>query len=263
MIWVCSFQGFFSIMKNHFVFYFYMRIRVLSFDFHGCLYIERQQFRMFSVVEENKQFLDTIKNQQQQFGKTITLIGSSSQAYDDRAGFDDTALCFTEMPRLSEYINSEFDTFLLSDIYNNLNDGDSYKMAIQKIRGEQPGCLEGLSGLFSGFFYHTKRTEDYYDVTKIEMLYAQMHKIAHQYADDEIQFYFYNGDKDVLNHLKSCFDENNRLPRHVTLYLCQYNGREVQNYASISGCADLDKDYRETIKNKKDNEVSLQMKKNN
>ncbi len=58
-----------------------MTIRVLSFDFDGCLFnIDYINSKAKDVVHSNEVFLNKIKQENKEFEKAYTLVGSNRQS---------------------------------------------------------------------------------------------------------------------------------------------------------------------------------------
>jgi len=225
-----------------------MKIRVLSFDFDGCLFNNKYpvipaSLRLRSntkVILANQTFLDSIKEENKTFEKVVTYTGSARQSKgidDANSELNNTESCFIAIEVISKYLEATFDNFLMADIYGNLNAGTSFNRATDKS-------------------YRDSHSASIYDHTKFTLLYAQIHKISEQYPEDEITFDFYDdrgcGDIqpiDVLEDLQTYFTESpNLLPDNVTLCLKHYSGGQVTLLSSIKGTGCVDINYRKTIK---------------
>ncbi len=113
-----------------------MTIRVISLDFDGCLY-NGHYFRTRkspdkSVIVSNRDFLNSLRDQNSAYDKVISFVGSNRQSLPDdhRLSIDGKEPCFPAMIRISEYINAELDRFLLTDIYENYAPGTAFNQAI-------------------------------------------------------------------------------------------------------------------------------------
>lgn len=215
-----------------------MTIRVLSFDFDGCLFHSNYcDSKEKNVVNSNKVFLNRIKKENKKFTKTYTLVGSNRQSfYVDRANSDNKGSCFHAVKKVSDFLGTTLDTFLLSDIFGNLPEGTSYARVTDKdYTGEHSDWL--------------------FDDTKVTIMYAQMHKIAKENPNEEIIFDFYddrgNGARaivDILEKLQDFYNTHSDLiPTNVTLRLHQYAGMNVTPVASIKGTGFIDENYRQTV----------------
>ena len=218
-----------------------MKIRVLSFDFDGCLFHNGYNRRRIKLIPANQPFLDSIKEENQKFDKVITFIGSARQSKeidDFNSIINHTESSFVAIKTISEYLNASFDNFLMADIYHDLNAGTAFNQA-------------------TNTNYRGSHHDTTYDHTKFTLLYAQIHKISEQYPDDEILFEFYDDRGcgsitpiDILDDLQSYFTKSpHLLPKNITLLLKHYEGEQVTLVSSIEGTGRHDSDYRNTIKN--------------
>lgn len=223
-----------------------MTIRVLSLDFDGCLFhtayvCSKNQHTSDRVIQCNKAFLDKLRLEGDQYAKTITFIGSNRQSkqIDDFNHWSPSrnykGSCFPAIKTITAYLNKgkadvRFDSFLLADIYGELEVGTSYKYATNKK-------------------YHGNHAAWRFDETKLSILYAQMQKIASEHKDEEIQFDFYDDRRDILETLKTYFEKNPKsIPQNITLNLDYYAGSTESLQLSIKGTGEIDCHYKETIK---------------
>ncbi|OGT36714.1 MAG: hypothetical protein A3F12_00325 [Gammaproteobacteria bacterium RIFCSPHIGHO2_12_FULL_38_14] len=100
-----------------------------------------------------------------------------------------------------------------------------------------------------------------YDNTKLSILYAQMHKIASENPDADIEFNFYD-DKNagdpaansvgILQELKAFFNKHpDLIPHNVTLNLHHYRNHQAQSnqpIATIKGTGLIDYEYKKNTK---------------
>lgn len=219
-----------------------MTIRVLSFDFDGCLFHEDYSSNEQNVIKSNKPFLNRIYQENQEFKKVYSLIGSNRQSFSTdytNAKLNKTGSCFPALQQLSVYLGTSMDTFLLADIFGDLPEGTSFKRATNEDEKEHSPYL--------------------FDDTKVTVLYAQIHRIANKHPNEEIIFDFYddrgNGAHgrrvDLLEQLKSFYGKYPGLiPTNVTLRLHQYAGKEVNPIANgeIKGTGFIDENYKQTVK---------------
>ncbi len=229
-----------------------MAIRVLSFDFDGCLFHTAcRSSPLKGVVAQNQNFLDLIKTENKQFSKVITFVGSNRQSKD----VDDVnaiawgrGSCFPAIIEVSEVLSATLDRFLLADVYGGLRDGESFARAIQSDTGSS-----GSSGSPGSPVAHA---DWLFDETKVTILYAQMHKIAMENPTTEIVFEFYDdrgcGKRrlvDILEWLKTFYETHHVLiPKNVTLRLNHYAGNTVTKTSEIKGTGEIDENFRETVK---------------
>ncbi len=215
-----------------------MAIRILSFDVDGCLF--NHAYRGSTdrdVVSHNRLFLEEIRNKNNDFSKTITMVGSLRQSkhLDDLGSeYNSTTCCFPAVKEIADDLASTFDPLLLADIFGDLRNGTS--------------CHRILNNLMDHAFCIA-------DESKLLILYAQMHHVAMTHQNEDIVFDFYddrgNGSQapeDILEHLSAFFTLNpSMIPRRVTLRLNHYEGNEATPFQPIIGIGSLDAAYRQTI----------------
>jgi hypothetical protein len=217
-----------------------MTIRVLSFDFDGCLFnLNYINSYNKDVIKSNQAFLDKIKAQNAAYKKVYTFVGSNRQSYliDIYNSYGGKGSCFPSVGIINKYLGGILDTFLLADIYGDLPDGTSFKNAINKdYKGEHSQWL--------------------FDETKASIMYAQIHKVANENLNEEIVLDFYddrgNGARtrrDILEQLKEFYTKYPELiPNNVTLRLHHYTGGAVTLMAEIKGTGFIDSNYKQTVK---------------
>ncbi|QEY52381.1 hypothetical protein [Legionella longbeachae] len=221
-----------------------MTIRITSFDFDGCLFHRNYaNSENKDVIASNKIFLDTIKQENQNFTQTIAFIGSNRQSLNvDMANSFGKGSCFPAIKKVSDYLGCTFDPFILADIYGDLPSGTSYDRAIQ----------------FLNRTYSGDHSDWIFDETKASLIYAQMHKAALENPTEEIIFDFYDdrgfgarSPKDILEDLHEFFSQNPELvPPNVTLRLNHYAGGNVSQMDPIKGKTNsiIDVNYQQTVK---------------
>ena len=218
-----------------------MKIRVLSFDFDGCLFHRRyihDEDISKDVILHNKSFFNSIKKENISFGPVIVLIGSARQSkHTDDSNHGAHPLlrgsCFPAIHKISDHLEATLDRFLLADVYADLPSGAAYNRATT----ETPK---------KGLVHPQWR----FDATKITILYAQMHKIASEHPYSEITFDFYDDKTEILEHLHACFSSDPTLiPANIHLRLHMYNGLKPIPHAKIQGAGLIDTSYRKTIVN--------------
>lgn len=221
-----------------------MAIRITSFDFDGCLFHRNYvNSENKDVITSNKIFLDTIKQENQNFTQTIAFIGSNRQSLNvDMANSIGKGSCFPAIKKVSDYLGCTFDPFILADIYGDLPSGTSYDRAIQ----------------FLNRTYSGDHSDWIFDETKASLIYAQMHKAALENPTEEIIFDFYDdrgfgarSPKDILEDLHEFFSQNPELvPPNVTLRLNHYAGGNVSQMDPIKGKTNsiIDVNYQQTVK---------------
>lgn len=215
-----------------------MRVRILSFDYDGCLFHEtlsnKNGYQKERLIESNKLLLETIKEENANFDYVITFIGSSRQSKSiDDQNRDRNESCFRAAKEINRFLEAEFDPFLLADLYGNLPDGTSYK----RIKDKN---------------YEGSHSEFKFDEYKVTLIYAQMHKIANKHPETSIVFDFYDDrgkKKDILDHLRLFYTTHHELiPTNITLGLHHYAGKAIKKIAIIEGSGFIDKNFRRTVK---------------
>jgi hypothetical protein len=231
------------------------KINVRSLDFDDCIFNSayRKSKSKNRLIETNKSLIEGVSEQikAENFSKVIIMLGSNRQSfYDDWHHEDGEGSCFPALFELykafQNYIDPskvELDPLLLADIYGRKQAGDNFDHAIQHhnaVRNKQ----EHEPYDFSFSFMDSK---------KLNLLYAQMHKIASQHPDAEIIYDFYDDDafeeNTVLHDLKKYFEENpDLIPNNLRLYLHHYAGEEIREVANIKGTGKIDYNYEYNIK---------------
>ncbi len=210
-----------------------MTIRVLSFDFDGCLFnINYIYSSNKNVITHNEAFFARIKDENEGIARIITFVGSNRQSFE--IDFGNSYLkgsCFPAVREVSTHLEAELDTFLLADIYGDLPGGESYRRAIDPT-------------------YKGPHAYWVFDETKATILYAQMQKIAVENPTEDIIFDFFDDRMhDILPSLRHFFETHRMLiPSNVALRLFGYEGKGVTPVANITGAGIIDINYRQTVK---------------
>ncbi|CDZ76502.1 hypothetical protein BN59_00772 [Legionella massiliensis] len=213
-----------------------MTVRVLSFDFDGCLFhTSYTDSPDRDVIAHNREFFDAIKAEKAKYSQVYTLIGSNRQStlidFYNRA----KGSCFTAIQAISDYLGSTLDTFLMADIFGDLPDGESFRRATNDAAAE----LDHADWVF--------------DKTKVTIIYAQLHRIAAKHPGEELVFDFYDDKKDILGAVTKFFRTNpHLLPPNTTLQTHHYEGGEARRYSVVKSPEGqtniIDKNYRQTVK---------------
>jgi hypothetical protein len=232
-----------------------MTIRVLSFDFDGCLFHrDYNHSEEKDVVRSNRDFLNKIKtdNSTFTFTQVYTFVGSARQSKKIDGGGKGS--CLPAIEQVSEHLGTTLDTFLLADIFGNLPDGTSFARAKDKDYRENSDWL--------------------FDESKVTIMYAPMHKIANKHSDEEIILDFYD-DKSNCKHPNPKYGEllerladfyayySHLIPANVTLRLHHYAGQEVTPITAIEGTGFIDANYRQTVKDLSQQAVNVAFNANN
>ena len=225
-------------------------IRGLSFDFDGSLSLEGER----AILEANQEFLDSIKANNDLYAQTHVFIGSNRQSESDDSGNgcrNKNGSCYPHIKAVSDYLEANFDPFLLADLYNNLPAGEAYQKACS---------LLNESHDYDDDTFHKKEHLNWlHDESKLSILIAQIHKLASEHPDDEIEFYFFDDKKEILDGLSAFFSKEENLkflPKNlINFYLTPYpkikseDGESYISYEPIKGTGEIDPNYRQTVKN--------------
>lgn len=227
-----------------------MTIRVISLDFDGCIfhipYLDTPNHMNFPntiVVDANRAFLDKLIKENRAYSNVFTFIGSNRQSYQsDRHNMNhERPSCFPAILQLNAALGAQFNPLLLSDIYENLPTGESFRRATDSdYRGGHAHWI--------------------FDETKATILYAQMQEIANAHPNEPIEFDYFDDRLDynfkanrigILQSLQIFYEKNTHLiPANVTLNLHHYENAIVPDapVAQIKGQGMIDANYRETVK---------------
>lgn len=234
-------------------------IEAYSFDFDGCFanydFLSTDE-KTRSIIKSNIDLINYINKSK---NPKIVFIGSNRQSLlDDRANStaDNRGSCYPAITEVSRQINAKFNSFLMADLYNNLKDGTTLKQALKYISKK------------TSLYNEKKVSKDLskfpnwvHDESKMTLIYAQMHKLAIDHPNDQIQFHFIDDKEELLNDLYEYFSKFPELiPKNVTLNLKAYTGPTDRNgkpvaqlfkaYNPIQGTRELpDHDFRNTVKN--------------
>ncbi|MFA6302873.1 MAG: hypothetical protein WC627_07045 [Legionella sp.] len=217
-----------------------MTIRVFSFDMDGCLFNKayRDSGRK-SVIQPNQDLIRSLRKSNDNYTKSIVFLGSNRQSF--YTDFHNkvkhrTHSCFPVIRVIAHVLEAELDTFLLADIYGDLDDGVSFARALNQKNQDM------------------QHAEYKFDHTKLSIIYAQVHKIANKYPNEDFHFDFYDDQglreyQDILEWLHGYFTlYPELLPTNCTLRLHHYIGDQPTQVAVITGVGLIDSNYKQTIK---------------
>ena len=244
------------------------QIHALSFDFDNCIFHsgyvwhwdDSSQENAFQVINKNKPFLDTIKENNSSYEENVVFVGSTRQSeyIDDlnsaslRCPRLITESCFSATRKICQYLAPiTLDKFLLDDVFCDHPDGATFDNVIAHLNEKQSNFLEKIKKKE----YNIQLIAD---KSKLLILYAQMHKTAKANPNKRILFDFYDDQgtivskqekKLLLDDLHAYFSQYpEMIPSNVTLQLNHYKGKDVTPYSLIQGSGSIDTDYRNTIK---------------
>lgn len=157
---------------------------------------------------------------------------------------------------LSEKPTVEFDPFMMSDIFNYLEEGTTYKALHrfhEKLRqGEKPKqfVIRSLDDNYVdllGMSTHSKVTHsfEWNDKSKISTLITQMHHFAQKYTEKpKIHFRFYDDRLDILTTLNDYFKAGLLIPSTVTFDSVQNDEYMLRvPFAPIQGVGEVISNY--------------------
>ena len=232
------------------------KVRGISVDLDGCFmglsYINNPQH---DVIEANKELLDQIRQSNSNYKSTYVFVGSNRQSIsDDKSNAHSTqnGSGYPRVLRIGNYLEAPVDKLLLTDVYNNLPDGETFDQALIFLDAQHHNYdREQYTGITFLEWLHDK--------SKLTILYAQIHKLTTENRGDDIEFYFYDDRKDILNNLHQFFlTHPNLLPNNTALYLIRYSGPIDANnkkiepltnaYEPVCGSGVIDTAYKNTVK---------------
>ncbi|KTD25809.1 hypothetical protein [Legionella maceachernii] len=216
-----------------------------SFDYDGSI----SPPKGLRGIDTHKPFLDSLKSKNKKYTATHVFINSKRQSVrDDKANAksNENGSCYPVMEQISHYLEARFEKLLMPDIYNGLKEGETFDQAIQCLDEQQNYVLD-----------HDKNVQFFpvlYDESKLSILLAQTKKLSAEYPDDhyEIDFYFYDDQKDILDALHQHLTQNRHLLcRRLNLILVLYppitEGENLIEYEIITGTGETDHNWRQSI----------------
>ncbi|WP_392536874.1 hypothetical protein [Legionella sp. 227] len=248
-----------------------MTIRVLSFDFDGCLfnmayinapYTNFDKHLTDAVLVHNETFLEQLRHENERFSQVIAMIGSNRQSFEiDTAnmGFLQSfkGSCCSAIQTVCNYLGVDFNPLLLADLYNSLEPGTAYQLIMDEIKSGK--WIDG------GALEH----EDCpMDQSKVALIFAQMQEAASKNPDEKIIFDFYDDRHDILARLQEFYSTHpHMIPKNVLLRLNHYEGAEPTLEAELVGDGILCNDYPEIVVNMLDNlwkhnDIAMEIKSN-
>ena len=238
-----------------------MAIRILSFDFDGCLFNDTYNTTPYIseakwpanlilkaesdlIVTSNQELIDYInaQNIEEQYTQVITLIGSNRQSFNidfKNMLSNFTGSCFSAIQQVSSALHAEFDPFLLTDVRHQFVSGTSYKQAME--------TLQKMRDLPVNQLDRNGHPDWLFDESKISIIYAQMHRIAKKNPNETIVFDFYEDRKDILDGISRYFSAYPELiPGNITLNLNFYDGNDLETQHTLQGTGEIDLAYKAT-----------------
>ena len=247
-----------------------MKIHISSLDYDGCLFTKTTMPKsMEDYITNNPLLLERISTTSAKFDKRTILVGSNRQSTDMDAsnGYRGTGSCYLAIDYMSKHLGIEFDKFLLSDIYLEKTSGFTIETFLHVVNTlNWQNIIFGFSEfarLNNAEFLKLNGHDDlitvnssaagkFFSDDKINLIYAQMHKIASEHPEDEIVFDFYDDRLDILTTLFNFFEKYPVLiPRNITLKGFQYEAgtKAPEQHSEIQGTGNIDAMYSETVLN--------------
>lgn len=227
------------------------KVNLKLYDVDGCLYHKLKQGERDGanvhqwLIDSNKAFLESqiAEVKADKYDKVIVAYGTNRQSrrVDDYAGLFRGGSCTPVLPILQSYLAGNLncpvvaDPFWMADIYGGKSAGTSYKLALmdrQKIPHKEQHSLW------------------MFDVSKVSLLYAQIHRAATLNPDaKQLDVDFYDDTYEILNQLEVFFKVYPQLlPKNVTLRLHHYAGEKVSKPCVIKGEGIVDKNYEWSVR---------------
>ena len=216
-------------------------VLVLSIGFNGCLahpsfYKAKQNDPSLTITKANKPFLWQLAREIQDTTPELVIVmnGSHRQSADidnqsmtvDQHGYS----IFKELPTVNNFFaDAVLDSALLSDVFCNLEFGESWELATS----EHPELFPGTP-IFE---------------TKIPQVFFQMQRVASGYgADKTVTFKFFNHKKSVLDAVNTYYSNYPfMIPIGMSLSLEHYAGESCTHISTITGTGVPDPDFRKTV----------------
>lgn len=251
---------------------------VVSIDYDNCYgkiespVLEPGKVQSLEALMRNNQYLiDTIKSGLCEGAEYKVFVGSNRQWLNvDRSNANqkNNGSCFLAIAAFAEVLGATFDPLLLSDIFLQEPAGfniETFLNAVGEMRTSQPERYNGTHLIYPikddrlgvknydfMSLFHMPQTDSFFDYDKINIIYAQMHKIATENkSEDGILFDFIDDSEDILGTLADFFSKHTSLvPASVTLRLFNYvaGSTELSPCIEIQGTGTPDELYAETVR---------------
>ncbi|KTD36825.1 Dot/Icm T4SS effector [Legionella nautarum] len=222
--------------------------RVVSVDFDGS--VSEGSCDDILALPKNAPLIKQIKESNNLFTETHVFINSNRQSVRDdngNSGLNRNGSCYPRIQGLSKEIGAIFHDVLLTDIYNDLEAGETFKQALTLLDLAQKDYVQDL--------VRAAKCPDWlHDSSKLSILLLQAHLFASLYPEDEFEFCFLDDKKEILDDLAAFFDipENAQLlPYNLkNLFLIPHPSiRKISDNSSLI----LD----DSLKNKKEKSALL------
>jgi len=262
-------------------------IEVHSLDFDGCFgpsYEGSGKYK--SMAKHNKGFVRSLvdKHEDSNVAELKFMVGSSRQStvselqammQQHQWGVEFSGSCFVEMEAFVTDLNELFaeskidislDKFLMTDIFHQCALGNTfsqfvrengnylstiYRDNMQKLSSIVPDLYEQANSMYAYICDIGMAYQIFFDEGKFTLLLTQMHKIASENPEADINFYFHEDRKDILTPLCAIFNTHpTLLPYNVTFHphLHKLGKAKMHSYLAgpIKGTGAIDNDYKNT-----------------
>lgn len=191
------------------------------------------------IIEKNKQLIDFIL--QQKSDKRIIMVGSNRQSFSTNyRDFQTPVTGYFILETIANAVGTSLDTFLLTDLYNGLPYGTTYKTITEPV-------ATGLD-IAQGIEHPTFVCDN----SKVALLYPQIHKMADQYQEesDHITFHFFDDrQSEILDQVDQNFGVYPSLiPKNCILNLYHYNGELTSTPRTLQGAGERNPRYVKSTK---------------
>lgn len=221
------------------------KVVISSLDGDDCLFHRHGYLAEESnVLEQNHLLFTHMRDQLKDKDKGKLYVGSNRQSLpidilnSTPSGFGARKRPRREsflkiFPMIAEVLKNasnkpvDYSRQLLPDIISSLPAGTTYYSALKEYE-ENPDITHGTPE------YKYNHPVCPMDMSKILLLYSQIHDAALAYPDCDITFNFYDDDEEILRNLHTVYAlYPNLIPRNISLNLFLYNGKEKPTPVTI------------------------------
>jgi len=222
---------------------------VWSCDLNNCIYNAtydqlKWQGHEYAIIHANQLLIDYYHQVTEKLNpqtKTM-IIGSNRQDHrsdSKHVQMQRSAWGHEAIETLATELQADVDKFLLADLFNERSPGSAYELTKAHKNDStinHPRCI-------------------YKDKEKLFLLYAQIHKIANNYNNSSVHFYFFDDSQHIVNSLGTFYSEYpHYVPSNISLNIHQYPDKRTYHatkpskVAYIKGQGLIDPHYPTTIK---------------
>jgi Skp family chaperone for outer membrane proteins len=179
-----------------------------SWDFDGCLSSEEADDIL--ALPANVLWIEHINESKGRYDGIEVFINSNRQSVrDDNSNAKKNGSCYPVMQALSRKIGAKFHPILMTDVYNDLQDGETFQQALSLLDQNQKDYVQERARV-------AQPPDWLHDTSKLSTFLMQVHKMASEHPNDKFDFYFFDDRKDILDGLATFFavKENRKLLPH-------------------------------------------------